>query len=178
MWEKPELGGLPADSVHMVEGSLLMEATRPGLLGIFDPVTGAVVFDSHRLNLAQIVTRRVLPQSGTLLVHGRRLDGPSVVALYDLVTGEQRWTNEALFEQAEPKKRGFGAMMQGLQRTAAAGSALEVLQAGPDMIVVHTLIGLPARDARTGVVRWSRPRPNDTRWRQSPAHGALPPDIH
>src|SRR5207249_2229521 len=25
MWEKPELGGLPADSVHMVEGSLLME---------------------------------------------------------------------------------------------------------------------------------------------------------
>src|SRR6266576_3683126 len=88
MWEKPELGGLPADSVHMVEGSLLMEATRPGLLVIFDPVTGAVVFDSHRLNLAQIVTRRVLPQSGTLLVHGRRLDGPSVVSLYDLVTGE------------------------------------------------------------------------------------------
>src|SRR5439155_10825725 len=108
-----------ADGVRMVEGSLLMEATRPGLLVIFDPVTGAVVFDSHRLNLAQIVTRRVLPQSGTLLVHGRRLDGPSVVALYDLVTGEQRWTNEALFEQPEPKKRGFGAMMQGLQRTAA-----------------------------------------------------------
>ncbi len=48
MWEKPELGGLPADSVHMVEGSLLMEATRPGLLQIFDPVTGAVVFDSRR----------------------------------------------------------------------------------------------------------------------------------
>src|SRR5256884_7134114 len=77
----------------MVEGSLLMEATRPGLLVIFDPVPGAVVFDSHRLNLAQIVTRRVLPQSGSLLVHGRRPDGPSVVALYDLVTGEQRWTD-------------------------------------------------------------------------------------
>ena len=72
MWEKPELGGLPADSVHMVEGSLLMEATRPGLLQIFDPVTGAVVFDSRRLNLARVVTRRVLPQSGTLLVHGDR----------------------------------------------------------------------------------------------------------
>src|SRR5437899_4527605 len=41
MWEKPELGGLPVDGVHMVEGSLLMEATRPGLLVIFDPVTGA-----------------------------------------------------------------------------------------------------------------------------------------
>src|SRR5436190_1301252 len=96
MWEKPELGGLPADGVHMVEGSLLMEATRPGLLVIFDPVTGAVVFDSRRLNLSQIVTRRVLPQSGTLLVHGNRAAGPSVVALYDLVTGEQRWPNEAL----------------------------------------------------------------------------------
>src|SRR5213596_3245193 len=138
-WEKPELGGLLADSVHMVEGSLLMEATRPGLLLIFDPVTGTVVFDSRRLNLAQIVTRRVLPQSGTLLVHGSRAAGPSVVALYDLVTGEQRWANEALFEQAESKKGGVGALMQGLQRTASEGTALEVLQAGPDMIVVHTL---------------------------------------
>src|SRR5881296_4658245 len=48
-WEKPELGGLPPDSVRMVEGSLLMEAARPGLLVILDPVTGAVVFDSRRL---------------------------------------------------------------------------------------------------------------------------------
>jgi len=155
VWEKPELGGLSADSVRMVEGSLLMEATRPGLLVIFDPVTGAVVFDSRRLNLAQIVTRRVLPQSGTLLVHGRRADGPSVVALYDLVTGEQRWANESLFEQTEPKKRGFGNLMQGLMRATSEDTALEVLQAGPDMIVVHTLMGLRALDARTGDVRWS-----------------------
>jgi outer membrane protein assembly factor BamB len=178
MWEKPELGGLSADSVRMVEGSLLMEATRPGLLLIFDPVTGAVVFDSRRLNLAQIVTRQVLLQSGTLLVHGRRADGPSVVALYDLVTGEQRWTNEALFEQAEPKKRGFGALMQGLQRTAAEGSALEVLQAGPEMIVVHTLMGLRALDARTGAVRWSAALPAATRWAQSPRHVRLYPSLN
>src|SRR6059036_1461406 len=62
VWQKPELGGLPADSVRMVEGSLLMEAARPGLL--------------------LVVTRRALPQSGTLLVHGRRGAGPAVVALY------------------------------------------------------------------------------------------------
>src|SRR5213083_3344418 len=105
-WQKPELGGLPADSVRMVEGSLLMEAARAGLLLVFDPVTGAVVFDSRRLNLAQIVARRVLPQSGTLLVHGRRAAGPPVVALYDLVTGEQRWAHEGLFEQTEPQKKG------------------------------------------------------------------------
>src|SRR5881392_353536 len=176
-WEKPELGGLLADSVHMVEGSLLMEATRPGLLLIFDPVTGTVVFDSRRLNLAQIVTRRVLPQSGTLLVHGSRAAGPSVVALYDLVTGEQRWANEALFEQAEPKKRGFGALIQGLQRTASEGTALEVLQAGPDMIVVHTLMGLRALDARTGAVRWSA-APTTTRWAQPPRHVRLYPSLN
>src|SRR2546428_7853569 len=86
-WEKPELGGLPADSVRMVEGSLLMEAARPGLLVVFDPVTGAVVFDSRRPGLTQIVTRRVLPQSGTLLVHGRRGAGagarPSRLPAYD-----------------------------------------------------------------------------------------------
>jgi len=176
-WEKPELGGLLADSVHMVEGSLLMEATRPGLLLIFDPVTGTVVFDSRRLNLAQIVTRRVLPQSGTLLVHGSRAAGPSVVALYDLVTGEQRWANEALFEQAESKKGGFGALMQGLQRTASEGTALEVLQAGPDMIVVHTLMGLRALDARTGAVRWSA-APTTTRWAQPPRHVRLYPSLN
>ncbi len=176
-WEKPELGGLPADSVHMVEGSLLMEATRPGLLLIFDPVSGTVVFDSRRLNLTQIVTRRVLPQSGTLLIHGRRADGPSIVALYDLATGEQRWANEALFEQAEPKKRGFGALMQGLQRTASEGSALQVLQAGPDMIVVHTLMGLRALDARTGAVRWSAALPT-ARWAQPPQHVRLYPSLN
>jgi hypothetical protein len=154
-WEKPELGGLPPDSVRMVEGSLLMEAARPGLLLVFDPVTGAVVFDSRRPGLTQIVTRRVLPQSGTLLVHGRGPAGGSVVALYDLVTGEQRWVNDALFEQTEPKKKGLGGLMQGLVRAASEATALEVLQAGPDMIVVHTLMGLRALDARSGAMRWS-----------------------
>ncbi len=32
LWEKPELGGLPQDSVRIVQGSILMEAARPGLL--------------------------------------------------------------------------------------------------------------------------------------------------
>src|SRR3989454_5829026 len=121
-WEKPELGGVPPDSVRMVEGSLLMEAARPGLLIVFDPVTGAAVFDSRRPGLTQIVTRRVLPQSGTLLVHGRAAGagaGSSVVALYDLVTGEQRWANAALFEQTDPKKKGLGGLMQGLVRAAS-----------------------------------------------------------
>src|SRR3989454_1645845 len=153
-WEKPELGGLLADSVRMVEGSLLMEAARPGLLLVFDPVTGAIVFDSRRLGLAQIVTRRVLPQSGTLLVHGRRAAGPPVVALYDLATGDQRWANEGLFEQTEPQKKGLGGLMQRLVTAASEATALEVLQAGPDMIVVHTLMGLRALDA-SGAVRWS-----------------------
>jgi len=159
IWQKPELGGLPAVSVRMIEGSLLMEAARPGLLVIFDPVTGAVVFDSRRLNLAQVVTRRVLPQSGTLLVHGRRAAGPPVVALYDLVTGDQRWANEALFEQAGPQKKGLGGLMQRLATAASEATALEVLQAGPDMIVVHTLLGLRGLDARTGAVRWSATLP-------------------
>src|SRR5439155_19734417 len=154
-WEKPELGGLPADSVRVIEGSLLVEAARPGLLVILDPVTGAVLFDSRRPGLTQIVTRRVLPQSGTLLVHGRRATGPAVVALYDLVTGEQRWVNESVFQQSEPKRGGLAGLMQGLVRTASESTALEVLQAGPDVIVVHTLTGLRALDARTGAARWS-----------------------
>ena len=158
-WEKAELGALPADSVRMVEGSLLMEAARPGLLLIFDPVTGGVVFDSRRLNLTQVVTRRVLPQSGTLLVHGRRASGPAVVALYDLATGEQRWASESLFQQSGPPKRGLGGLMQGLARAASGATELEVLQAGPDVIVVHTLLGLRALDARTGAVRWSAALP-------------------
>src|SRR3954462_788233 len=141
-WDKPELGGLPVDNVRPVEGSLLMEASREGLLVIFDPVTGAVIFDSRRLDLTKVITRRVLPQSGTLLVHGQRAAGPSVAALYDLVNGEQLWVNEALFTQGETKRKGFGALMQGLTRLAAESTELEVLQAGPDMLVVHTLMGL------------------------------------
>lgn len=158
-WQKPELGGLPPDSVRMVDGSILMEAARTGLLLVFDPVGGSVVFDSRQLGLTQIVTRRVLPQSGTLLVHGRRAQGPAVVALYDLVTGQQRWASETLFEQTEPKKKGLGGLMQGIVRAASGATELGVLQAGPDMIVVHTLVGLRALDARSGAVRWSAALP-------------------
>ena len=159
-WEKPELGGLDFDSVHPMEDSLLMEAEPPGLLVIFDPVTGAVVFDSQELGITKIVTKRVLPQSGTLLVHGVRAgqstEAPPVLALYDLASGQQLWVNESLFTQSDsPKKRGFGALMQGLTRLVSGGTELEVLQAGPDTIIVHTLMGLRSLDARTGAVRWS-----------------------
>src|SRR3989442_15562855 len=111
----------------MIEGSLLMEAERPGLLLVFDPVTGAVVFDSRLLDLAQVPTRRVLPQSGSLLVHGQRAAGPPVVALYDLSTGTQRWASQSLFQQSEPKRTGLAGLMQGLVRAASAATAL----AGP-----------------------------------------------
>lgn len=159
VWEKAELGGLPVDSVRMVEGSLLMEAARPGLLIVFDPVTGAVVFDSRRLSLTQVVTRRVLPQTGTLLVHGRRASGPPVVALYDLTSGAQRWASESLFQETGPKRGGVGGLMQGLVRAASGATTLEVLQAGRDMIIVHTLMGLRGLDARTGAIRWSATLP-------------------
>ena len=158
-WDKPELGGFAADSIQPVEGSLLMEAKRQGLLMIFDPVTGAGIFDSRKLDLTQVATRRVLPQSGTLLVHGTRAAGPAVVGLFDLASGQQLWVNDSLFTPSEPKRRGFGALMQGLTQIAAGGTELEVLQAGPDMIVVYTLMGLRALDARTGAVKWSATLP-------------------
>ena len=158
-WQKPELGGLPVDSVRMVEGSLLMEAAKPGLSMIFDPVTGTVLFDSRKLTLTKVVTRRVLPQSGTLLVHGQRASGPPLVALYDLSTGAQRWVSESLFQSTEPKRGGLGGLMPGLVRAASGATTLEVLQAGPEVIVVHTLMGLRALDAKTGAIRWSATLP-------------------
>lgn len=158
-WQKPELGGLPPDSVHMVEGSLLMEAAKPGLSLIFDPVTGTVLFDSRRLSLTQVVTRRVLPQTGTLLVHGRRAQGPPLVALYDLKTGDQRWVSESLFQESGPKRGGLGGLMQSVVRMASAATTLEVLQAGPEVIVVNTLTNLRALDARTGAIRWTATLP-------------------
>src|SRR6266550_490840 len=158
-WQKPELGGLPVDSVRMVEGSLLMEAAKPGLSIIFDPVTGTELFDSRRLGLTRVVTRRVLPQTGTLIVHGRRASGPPVVALYDLKTGNQRWVSDSLFQQSGPKKGGLGGLMQGLVRVASEGTQLEVLQAGPDVIVVNTLTSLRGLDAHSGATRWSAKLP-------------------
>ena len=158
-WQKPELGGLPVDSVRMVEGSLLMEAAKPGLSMIFDPVTGTVLFDSRRLNLTQVVTRKVLTQTGTLIVHGRRAQGPPVVALYDLATGNQRWVNESLFQQSGPKRGGLGGLMQSVVRMASEATTLEVLQAGPEIIVVNTLTSLRGLDAHTGATRWSATLP-------------------
>src|SRR5262245_56816254 len=96
-WQKPELGGQPQDSVRLVENSILMEASGKGILIVFDPVDGTVVFDSRTLNLTKVVTRRALPQTGTFLVHGQRASGPPVVALYDRLTGEQKWVSDQLF---------------------------------------------------------------------------------
>ena len=158
-WQKPELGGLPVDSVRAIENSLLMEAAKPGLSLIFDPVTGTVLFDSRKLTLTKVVTRRVLPQSGTLLVHGQRASGPPLIALYDLGTGTQRWVSESLFQQTGPKKGGLGGLMQGVVRAAASATNLEVLQAGPDVIVVYTLMGLRALDAKSGAIRWTAALP-------------------
>jgi len=161
-WEKPELGGMTDDSIHPVEGSLLMEAKRPDLLLIFDPVTGAVIFDSRVLNLTKVNTRRALPQSGTLLVHGQRSSGPAIVALFDLASGKQLWVNDSLFTSSEPSKsRGLGVLMQALAGRAAESEQLEVLQAGPEMIVVYTPLGMRGLDARTGAVRWSAKTPTN-----------------
>jgi outer membrane protein assembly factor BamB len=154
-WEKPELGGLPADSVHPVEGSLLVQAERAGLLMILDPTTGTVVFDSRELELTKVITRRVLPQSSTLLVHGQRAAGAMVVALYDLVSGKQLWINESLFTQRGPRRMNLGAVLQGLTQAASEPTELEVLQAGTNTIIVNTSAGLQALDARTGTVQWS-----------------------
>lgn len=160
-WQIPELGGLPADSVRMVDGSLLMEAAKPGLSLIFDPVTGTVLFDSRKLALTQVVTRRVLPQTGTLLVHGRRQEGPPLVALYDLATGTERWVSESLFQQTGPKRGGLGGLMQRVVRLASEATTLEVLQAGPELIVVNTLTHLRGLDARSGAIRWTATLPTE-----------------
>ena len=42
---------------------------------------------------------------------------------------------------------------------ASAATTLEVLQAGPEVIVVHTLMGLRALDAKTGAIRWTASLP-------------------
>jgi outer membrane protein assembly factor BamB len=159
-WQKAIMMALSPDQVRMVEGSILMEASRDSLLLVFDPVSGTVVFDSRVLNLTKVVTRRVLPQTGTLLVHGKRATGPAIVALYDLSTGSQLWLSETLFEQAGEKKKGLGGLMQGLTRAVAGGTELQVLQAGRENIVVYTLLGLRALDAKTGAVRWSATLPS------------------
>jgi len=44
-------------------------------------------------------------------------------------------------------------------RMASGATTLEVLQAGPEVIVVNTLMGLRALDAKTGAVRWSATLP-------------------
>src|SRR5207248_11060922 len=67
--------------------------------------------------------------------------------------------------------------MQCLQRTAAEGTALEVLQAGPDMIDVGALMGLRALDARSGAVRWSATSTTN-RWAQPARHVRLYPSLN
>lgn len=168
-WQKPELAGLPPDGVEPVPNSLLMQASGPGLLEIFDPVTGAAVFDSRQLGITRVVTRQVLPQSGALLIEGQRDSGPPVVALYDLASGRQLWVNDSFFAQTGPARGGFAGLMQGLTRMASESQTMQVLQAAPGKIIVYTMLGLRALDARTGAVEWTAalPRPRFGRPPQS-----------
>src|SRR2546428_832829 len=68
-------------------------------------------------------------------------------------TGDVRWP------QVTTPRAALGGLMQGLVRMASAATTLEVLQAGPEVIVVHTLMGLRALDAKTGAIRWTATLP-------------------
>jgi len=138
-------------------------------------VTGAVVFDSRRLNLSQIVTAAFCAERHASRAWNRAA-GPSVVALSDLVTGEQRWRTKRCSSRPSPR-RGLRRLDAGLQRTAAEGSALEVLQAGPDMIVIYTMMGLRAwtRDRRSSMVRSTA---HGKPMGQSPRHVRLYPSLN
>ena len=83
-WERPELGGLSADSVRWSRDRSSWRRPARDCSLIFDPVTG-----TRSSTPVSSASRKSSPvafchRPGRLLVHGRRSSGPAVVALYDL----------------------------------------------------------------------------------------------
>ena len=120
IWENKAFARLNPESYQEVEGTEFLTIAYEAQAGstipmqaIIQVATGKVLFDSQKEQIG-VLSRHVLPESGRLLVIGVKHKTLSAsLFMYDIATGKQLWTNDAMF-QVEAASKGFLGKLQAM----------------------------------------------------------------
>jgi outer membrane protein assembly factor BamB len=100
VWRHESLGAISAENFEEIPGTALVvlaDSADDTRIVILDALNGTLVFDSQRENLAQILDKRVLARTGSLLIAGFEVGKPqTTLFLYDIATGKRSWKSDAL----------------------------------------------------------------------------------
>ncbi|MEO5603658.1 MAG: PQQ-binding-like beta-propeller repeat protein [Cyclobacteriaceae bacterium] len=121
IWENNSLAALNPDYYQEVEGTEFLtiayqsekSSTIP-MQAIINVGTGKVLFDSQREKIG-VLSRHVLPVSGRLLVIGVKPNTLSAsLFMYEIISGQQLWSNDDLFKADASATKGFLGKLQAM----------------------------------------------------------------
>jgi outer membrane protein assembly factor BamB len=129
LWENKAFATLDPDFYQEVEGTEFLtiaykndESSSIPMQAIINVETGKVLFDSQKEKIG-VLSRHVLPESGRLLVIGVKPKTLSAsLFMYDIVSGQQLWSNDDMFKGEAGAAKGFLGKLQ------AMGNQLSNLQ--------------------------------------------------
>ena len=145
LWENKSFAALNPEFYQEVEGTEFLtiayqtdkSSTIP-MQAIIHVATGKVLFDSQREQIG-VLSRHVLPESGRLLVIGVR---PKTLAaslfMYDIMSGQQLWSNDEMFKADGAAAKGFLGKLQamGQQMSNLQSLTSEPLELGDQTIII------------------------------------------
>ena len=163
IWENKGFAALNPEYYQEVEGTEFLtiayqtdQASTIPMQAIVHAGTGKVLFDSKKEQIG-VLSRHVLPESGRLLVIGVKPKTLSAsLFMYDIVSGQQLWTNDEMFKADESSAKGFLGKLQamGQQLSNLQSLTSEPLEMeGGSIIITHPnyVIRLQTAD---GKVMW------------------------
>ncbi|HEX8040443.1 MAG TPA: PQQ-binding-like beta-propeller repeat protein [Chryseosolibacter sp.] len=121
IWENKSFPALNPDYYQEVDGTEFAtvayqtekSATIP-MQAIINVQSGKVLFDSQKEQIG-VLSRHVLPASGRLLVIGVKPKTLSAsLFMYDIVSGQQLWTNDEMFKAEGGGGKGFLGKLQAM----------------------------------------------------------------
>lgn len=147
MWENKAFASLNPEFYAEVDGTEFLtvayqtdkSSTIP-MQAIIHVATGKVLFDSQKEQIG-VLSRHVLPESGRLLVIGVRPKTLSAsLFMYDIISGQQLWSNDDLFKADTEGAKGFLGKLQamGQQLSNLQSLTSEPLELdGQTIIITH-----------------------------------------
>ena len=145
LWHNKNFAAINPEFYQEVEGTEFLTiayqtdktSTIP-MQAIIHVASGKVLFDSQQEQIG-VLSRHVLPQSGRLLIIG--VKPKTLVAslfMYDIVGGQQLWSNDEMFKADAPATKGFLGKLQamGQQLSNLQSLTSEPLELGDETIII------------------------------------------
>ncbi len=103
LWEITSLPNVPESNYQLIEGTPLVMIADKGADSqtiIINGLNGSVIFDSSKEALGTIISSKVIPEAGGVMMaySGEAGDG---ITMFDYVNGDRKW--DTLFEKAKAK---------------------------------------------------------------------------